>query len=113
MGIAPYAGRRDVPFIAVGDDAHIVPNVRSMHRIFCIVSGSGAGRETIQNLDHVLPTPRLPTGKEVKKPWFLAAFFGYFLSLVKESNPPEARTSRFKRLCQTEATYFPNGQIGK
>ena len=24
-----------------------------------------------------------------QKPWFLAAFFGYFLSLVKESNPPE------------------------
>ena len=27
--------------------------------------------------------------------WFLAAFFGYFLSLVKESNPPAAYISRF------------------
>ena len=55
-----------------------------------MISGSGAGAETIQSLGHVLQIPRLPTGKEVKKPWFLAAFFGYFLSLVKESNPPEA-----------------------
>ena len=27
--------------------------------------------------------------------WFLAAFFGYFLSLVKESSPPAAYISRF------------------
>lgn len=34
---------------------------------------------------------------DFQKPWFLAAFFGYFLSLVKESNPPETWTSRLSR----------------
>ena len=28
---------------------------------------------------------------DFQKPWFLAAFFGYFLSLVKESNSPKAK----------------------
>jgi len=28
---------------------------------------------------------------DFEKPWFLAAFFGYFLSLVKESNSPKAK----------------------
>ena len=36
----------------------------------------------------------LHTGKEVQKPWVsagvLPAFFGNFLSLLKESYPPEA-----------------------
>jgi len=28
---------------------------------------------------------------DFQKPWFLAAFFGCFLSLVKESNSPKAK----------------------
>ena len=57
------------------------------------MSGSGAGGETILHFDHVLPKPYLPTGKEVKKPWFLARFWVLFPR--GKSTPPEAWTNRF------------------
>mgnify|MGYP007021780059 CR=1 FL=1 len=50
---------------------------------FHIVSGSGAGAETILNLGHVLLKPYLPTGKEVKKPSGFLRIFGSFLCAQK------------------------------
>ena len=75
--------------IVVGDDAHIVPNVRSTCRIFCIVSGSGANAETMLSLGTVLSNQKsyVSTGKEVQKPWFLANL--WLLSVRTESNPRE------------------------
>ena len=34
--------------------------------------------------------------RRFKKPWFLAAFFGHFLSLVKESDPSETCPAKRK-----------------
>ena len=40
------------------------------------------------------------------------AFFGYFLSPRKESNPPEARNKRVKKKGEIEIPFFLNRSLG-
>ena len=53
---------------------HQRPGVYSAYDASSVVSGSGAGRQTILNFDTVLPTPHLPTGRKSRNLGFWRAF---------------------------------------